>query len=77
MLIRYLGVTVAVLLAFALLFSLLVENVASSPSLTLNDLARKVSAGEVAKIVIAGDDLEVTLKDGTTASAKKEAEAGL
>ena len=77
MLIRYLGVTVAVLLAFALLFSFLVENVASSPSLTLNDLARKVSAGEVAKIVIAGDDLEVTLKDGTTASAKKEAEAGL
>jgi len=77
MLIRYLGVTVAVLLSFALLFSFLVENAAPSPSLTLNDLALKVSAGEVAKIVIAGDDLEVTLKDGTTASAKKEAEAGL
>src|SRR3989338_4741826 len=77
MLIRYLGITVAVLLAFALLFSFLVENAAPSSSLTLNDLALKVSAGEVAKIVIAGDDLEVTLKDGTTASAKKEVGVGL
>ncbi|MBI2036917.1 MAG: hypothetical protein HYT14_00980, partial [Candidatus Liptonbacteria bacterium] len=76
MLIRYLGVTVVVLLSLALFFSFLAERTAPSLPLPLNDLALKVSAGEVAKIVIAGDDLKVTLKDGTMMNAKKEAEAG-
>ncbi|MDP3947509.1 MAG: ATP-dependent zinc metalloprotease FtsH [bacterium] len=77
MLIRYLGVTVFALLAIALIFSFLAEGTARPELLPLNELAAKVNAGEVAKIMVSGDDLEVTLTNGTVARAKKEAEGSL
>src|SRR3989344_4354647 len=77
MLIRYLGITVIVLLSFALLFSYLAGANAPAALLPLNELAAKMNAGEVAKIVVSGDDLEIELKDGTALRAKKEVGVGL
>ena len=43
----------------------------------MSQLADKINAGEVKKIAVRGEDIEVTLEDGTQATAKKEAETGL
>ena len=69
------GFLILMLLAGA--YSLLQEGFKSRPSLTLSDLVGKINAGEVAKISIAGDDLEVVLKDSSVFAAKKEAESSL
>ena len=53
------GFLILMLLAGA--YSLLQEGFKSRPALSLSDLVGKINAGEVAKISIAGDDLEVVL----------------
>src|SRR3989338_6427875 len=69
------GFLILMLLAGA--YSLLQEGFKSRPSLTLSDLVGKINAGEVAKISIAGDDLEVVLKDSSVLATKKETESSL
>ena len=69
------GFLILMLLAGA--YSLLQEGFKSRPALSLSDLVGKINAGEVAKISIAGDDLEVVLKDSSVFAAKKEAESSL
>ncbi len=65
------------LIVIAVIFSLFAPPSTSSSTITLNQLASKINAGQVSKIVVNGDDLAVTLKDGTKDSATKEAETGL
>ena len=69
------GFLILMLLAGA--YSLLQEGFKSRPALSLSDLVGKINAGEVAKISIAGDDLEVVLKDSSVLAAKKETESSL
>lgn len=68
---------VVTLIVIALLFSLFAAPSKQPESLSLNQLATDINSGTVAKIVVNGDDLAITLKDGTAAVSKKEAESGI
>ncbi|MBI1961052.1 MAG: cell division protein FtsH, partial [Candidatus Liptonbacteria bacterium] len=68
--------TFALLLA-AVVFSALVRTSTPPTELTLSKLAEEIAAGRVTKIVVNGDDLAVTLADGTNAVGKKEIGVGL
>ena len=45
--------------------------------LALSELVSKINNGEVSKIVVKNNDLDVALKDGSKYSAKKELESSL
>ncbi len=68
---------IGTLLLVSLVFSIVLERKTATPSLSLTDLAEKINLGEVKQIVVSGEELTVTLEDGTTATAKKEAESGI
>ncbi len=65
------------LLAFALAASLIYETREKPATINMTELAQKVGAGEVGKIVVAGDNLEIELKSGEKLVSKKETETGL
>jgi len=69
--------TITTLVFIAVVFSFLITPSATTDTFSINQLADRINTGEVAKIVINGNDLAITLKDGTEATAKKEFEAGL
>ena len=45
--------------------------------ITLSELVSKINSGEVSKIVVRNDDLNIILKDNSNYSAKKEIEGSL
>ncbi|MBN2197920.1 ATP-dependent zinc metalloprotease FtsH [Candidatus Wolfebacteria bacterium] len=65
------------LLLVAFLFSFFGNINSQKTVLSIDQLASKINAGEISKIIVNGNDLEVELKDGLKAVSKKEAEAGL
>ncbi|MGC9598874.1 MAG: ATP-dependent zinc metalloprotease FtsH [Minisyncoccia bacterium] len=65
------------LVVIALLFSLFAGSGTSPQTLSLNQLVDKINAGQVTKVIVNGNDLTVTLKDGSTAASKKESESGI
>jgi len=66
-----------ILLALALAFSLVYQKERQPEKINLADLAKKIEAGEVAKITVAGNNLEITLKNGQVVNSRKESEASL
>ena len=68
---------VMALLLIVAIFSLLLGSSAEPEKLTLDQLAAKIAAGEVAKISVSGNDLDVELKGGAKAAAKKEFDSSL
>ncbi|HVN26571.1 MAG TPA: ATP-dependent zinc metalloprotease FtsH [Candidatus Paceibacterota bacterium] len=68
---------VITLIVLSLIFSYFAGPQAPSQTVSLNDLAQKVNAGQVKKITVNGDQLTVTYKDGSTAQSNKEAELGI
>ena len=68
---------VATLMFISFAFSLFIEPGKEAGKLSLSQLAAKINAREVSTIGINGDDLEIKLKDGTSATSKKEVESGL
>ena len=70
----------AILLFFALSFvySLFTGNDTSdTKNVSLSEVARSITAGEVKDIVVTGNSLEVTKQDDTKVEAKKESETSL
>jgi cell division protease FtsH len=65
------------LIAASFAFSLLFNSSPTPAKLSLNDVAAKINAGEVTQISVNGDEVNVTLKDGSKGVAKKEPETGL
>jgi len=65
------------LLLIAFIFSLFYTEQKPAAVLSIDQLVSKINNGEVAKIVVSGNDLKIELKDGSRAISKKEAEAGL
>ncbi|MGC9968235.1 MAG: ATP-dependent zinc metalloprotease FtsH [Minisyncoccia bacterium] len=65
------------LIVISLLFSFFVNPPASPQTLNLNQLVDKINAGQVTKVVVNGNDLAVTQKDGSAAVSKKESESGI
>lgn len=66
-----------ILLAIALIFSLFSQFQKSIPILSLDELATKINNHEVSQITVNGNDLLINLKNGQTATSKKELEASL
>ncbi len=65
-----------ILLMVALVFSFFMGGEPKPAALTVNELVDKINAGAVTRIEVSGNDLAITLKDGTKATAKKEFESG-
>jgi len=70
-------VAVFALVLVALLFSFFFTPVEEPTQLTLGEVAQKINSQQVEKIVVNGNNLEIGLKDGTQAEAKKEFEVGI
>ncbi len=65
------------LIVVAVTFSFLVGDGETTKNLSINQLVAEINAGKVAKIAVSGNNLEIELKDGVKAVARKENEAGL
>lgn len=68
----------SVLLLFfilALLYSALSGTFQEKGKISLSELVQKINAGEVQKILVSGENVEVTLIDGTIAETRKEFDA--
>ncbi len=68
---------IVTLTIISLLFSLFAQTGKAPQFVTLNDLALKINAGEVSKIIVNENDLAVDLKNGEKLISKKETETGL
>ena len=68
---------VIALIALAFVSSLIYETREKPATINITELAHKITAGEVMKIVVAGDNLKIELKNGEKLVSKKETEAGL
>ncbi|MDD5547701.1 MAG: ATP-dependent zinc metalloprotease FtsH [Candidatus Pacebacteria bacterium] len=65
------------LFCITLIFSFLFNTPAKLESMTINQLVTKINSGEVQKISVQENNLNIELKDGTKVVAKKEAEVSL
>ena len=68
---------IVTLIVISLIFSIFAAPTKSPEVLSLNQLAADINTGTVTKIVVNGDNLAITLKDGTAATSQKEAESGI
>ncbi len=66
-----------IFLLIAALYAFIAPSQKTVPEVPISDVAKSVSAGDVKKIEVSGQDLIVTLKDNTTEKAKKEPENSL
>jgi cell division protease FtsH len=65
------------LFVISLVASFFIETQSAPKNFSLSELAQKINAGEVSQIKVSGDNLNIKLKDGSTAVSQKEAETGL
>ncbi|MBI4059715.1 ATP-dependent zinc metalloprotease FtsH [Candidatus Giovannonibacteria bacterium] len=70
-------IALLVLMFLAGAYSLLQEGLKAVPELSLSELVKKINAGEISKITVRGDELEVGLKSGESLLTKKESESSL
>jgi cell division protease FtsH len=68
---------VVTLIVISLLFSLFAGTGKPPAQVSLNTLANDINAGTVQQIKVNGDELDITMKDGTAAVSQKEAESGI
>ncbi len=66
-----------ILMLLATLYSLLIESTKSKEQISISQLVSDINADKISKIVVQGDVLEVTFKDNSQKTAKKEAETAL
>lgn len=69
--------SIAIFFAVSLIFSFFVSPTDAVKTLTIDELAQKISAGQVKQIVVNGQDLAITLGDDTKAKSRKELETSL
>ena len=70
-------IALLILMFLAGAYSLLQENFKPAQELSLSELVKKINAGEVSKIMVRGDELDVNLKSGDNLLTKKEPESSL
>jgi len=70
-------IALGVLLLVAFIFAYFNSAFEKPKVITLSELVSKINSGEVSKIVVRNDDLNITLKDNSNYSAKKEIEGSL
>lgn len=74
---KHISWAILTLLVVSVVFSFFMEAGETPEKLSLNQLVARINAGEVKKIEVAGDTLNIELADSKPAESKKEAEAGL
>src|SRR3989344_4820859 len=67
---------ITTLLLIAFIFSVFYTAQKTPTILSIDELAQKITRGEVSRIIVSGNDLEIELKGGEKAVSKKETEAG-
>ena len=70
-------IALGALFVVALIFAYFTSALEKPRVLTLSELVSKINNGDVSKIIIKNDDLEITLKDNSNYVAKKEIESSL
>ncbi|MFH1284532.1 MAG: ATP-dependent metallopeptidase FtsH/Yme1/Tma family protein, partial [Candidatus Peregrinibacteria bacterium] len=70
-------IALGALLLVVFVFAYLNSSFQKSDVITLSELVSKINNGEVSKIVVRNDDLNITLKDNSNYVAKKEIEGSL
>src|ERR1700691_4220215 len=68
---------VLTLIVISLLFSLFATPAKAPTQLSLNTLVTDINAGSVQQISVNGDELDITMKDGSAAVSQKEDESGV
>ena len=76
-LMRHITTAIFVFMLITAAYILVSDNYKTTPEVALSDLAKSVSAGEVTKISVDGDTLNITFKDGIEKTSKKEVESSL
>jgi cell division protease FtsH len=70
-------IAVFIFISITLIYTFLAKTPEAIKSLTISDVAQGITTGTVAKIEVAGSDINVSFKDGTKGKAKKEVESSL
>lgn len=65
------------LFAISLVFSTLFSETGAPGNMSLNDLAKKIEAGQVKSVSVMGNDINATLQDNSKVISQKEGELGL
>ena len=68
---------ILIMMILVALYSVIAPNQKGVEKITISELAQKIEAGEVAKIKVSGDKLNIELKDRTLRKSKKEVESSL
>jgi cell division protease FtsH len=68
---------VITLIVISLLFSYFVGPQTQPKTLNLDQLVADINAGQVKQIKVSGDQLNITMTDGSAATSQKEAESGI
>jgi len=68
---------ILIMMILVALYSVIAPNQKGVEEITISELAQKIEAGEVAKIKVSGDKLNIELKDRTLRKSKKEVESSL
>ena len=66
-----------IFLVISVVFSLFSPAKQQPKGVTLSDLALQINENKISKIVVNGQDISVTMKDGTVEKTRKEDEAPL
>ena len=66
-----------VLMLLTALYSLITESTKSKEQVSLSQLVSDINSGQVSKISVSGDNLDVTYKDGSQKISQKESESAL
>ncbi len=74
---RHIITALFVLMILVGLYSIVAEQVTQKEELTLSGLTMEINKGNVEKIIVKGDSLDVSLKDGGDKISKKEMETSL
>ncbi len=74
---RMILIGLLVLMLLTGLYSLLTEGMKAKEQISLSQLVSEINANRVSKIIVKGDNLEITFKDNSQKISKKESETAL
>lgn len=70
-------IAVFIFISITLIYTLIAKKPEDIKQMTISDVAKSVISGTVEKIVVSGGDVNITFKDQTKGTAKKELESSL
>ena len=68
---------VVIIFSLVLIFSFLYQGQETPERISITDLATRIEAEEVSKVIVNGNNLEITLTNGRTVQSQKESEEGI